>query len=121
MEIKYEVKDDRAYLRVKIKSLAEESKIIKREEYRFKKNDRVRNGLHNHRICNVRNESRAALIAYGYIRGKKFKEIEKNSGKIPYIISVRVHDLIKKYADKDTKASVSLKGYKFLEDWFRVE
>ena len=56
------------FLKVKIKSLAAESRIIRQEEYRSK--GELRGELHNHRVTVVRNESRATHLAYDFLRGK---------------------------------------------------
>jgi hypothetical protein len=81
------------YLKVKIKSLAEEARIIRREERRvlssfeyvkkiegekgLKTRIEFYEKLREHRKHPVGTESRAALIAYGFIRGKKYKQIER--------------------------------------------
>lgn len=80
------------YLKVKIKSLADEAKIIRREERqailrrdrkeelgnytRANQEHKVFEGLREHRMGIVRSEARAAQLAYGFIKGKKYAEIE---------------------------------------------
>lgn len=66
--------DQRGYLKVKIKSLAEEARIIRKEEKRSKGDKRE--GLYFHRIRVVRREARHSLLAYGFIRGRKYRQIE---------------------------------------------
>lgn len=68
--------DRRAMLKIKIKSLAEESKIIRLEEQR---NKYLRVELHEHRVIDVRRESRASQLAYGYIRGRAYTSIEEGA------------------------------------------
>lgn len=68
--------DHRTYLKVKIKSLAAEAQIIRKEE---RKNPKLREGLSEHRKGVVRRASRETLLAYGFLRGKKYEEIEKTS------------------------------------------
>jgi hypothetical protein len=76
--------DDRVYLKVKIKSLAAEAKIIRSEEKKHTRIDEelgynsIRHGLRIHRICIVRSEARYALLAYGFIRGRTYSKIEPN-------------------------------------------
>lgn len=77
-----ETRDQRAYLKVKIKSLAEEAKIIRKEE-KGPHNDRDeyghsprQMGLQLHRTGTVRREARHALLAYGFIRGRKYSQME---------------------------------------------
>jgi hypothetical protein len=87
----------KAYLKVKIKSLAEEAKIIRKEERFYKSRDKeVFWGLRGHRIVDVREEQRAALLAYGYIRGKTYKSIECDKTTKPVNLT-RVRDLVIKY------------------------
>ena len=89
----------RAKLRVKIKSLAVEAKIIRREEHKslrtaaFNKrtgvpsdntwfgHDAAPRELYLHRVINVREEARASLLAYAFLRGKPYKHVEPNSRK----------------------------------------
>lgn len=68
-------------LRVNIKSLAAEARIIRHEEevcencYRY--------GLEIHRVTRLRRESRYAQLALGFLRGRKYTEVErsyKNAG-----------------------------------------
>ena len=66
--------DRREMLRVKLKSLAEEARIIRREEQRT--HGALRAELHQHRIGVVRNESRATHLAYGFIRGLTREQME---------------------------------------------
>lgn len=69
-----------AELRVKIKSLAVEATIIRKEERRAKlRGDRDTFwSLRAHRTYDVRRESRASLLAYGYLRGIEYRKIERN-------------------------------------------
>lgn len=57
-------------LKVKIKSLAAEARIIRREELRLPGPARLRQELHTHRTCDVRAEQRASLLAYAFLRGR---------------------------------------------------
>lgn len=66
------------FLKVKIKSLADESRTIRKEEKRTKDNS-VREKLYLHRVKDVRQESRASHVAYGYLRGKTLLQIENKS------------------------------------------
>lgn len=74
----------KVFLKVKIKSLAAEAVIIRREERRFKKrNHPVRLDLAAHRRFAVRPEARDALLAYGFLRGRAYKQIEAKAHKPP--------------------------------------
>ncbi len=85
------------YLKVKIKSLAEEARIIRKEErralrkasyHRNKQNQEATDAAYSlycnlqlHRHHPVGTESRAALIAYGFINGLPYSKVENPSSK----------------------------------------
>lgn len=81
-------------MKVKIKSLAEEARIIRREE-KDPRNIRLRSSLRGHRTWKIRRESRAALLAYGFLRGSSYNEMESNPHNPPNWD--RVRRLVKKY------------------------
>lgn len=62
------------FLKVKVKSLAAESRIIRREEERSRGD--LRDQLRAHRRREVRREQRATQLAYGYLRGIAMSRIE---------------------------------------------
>ena len=94
-------------LKVKIKSLAAEARIIRLEEQRAKgrrlsdagprvkdeakgyvvrndkhyevkgRDDELREDLHRHRIDVVQVEARLALLAYGFLRGRLYAQLER--------------------------------------------
>lgn len=65
-------------LKIKLKHLAEEARIIRKEEWRLKaaREYRVLNNIHAHRIHVVRPESRATHLAYGFLRGQPLSLME---------------------------------------------
>ncbi len=66
-------------LKVKIKSLAAEARIIRLEELRS--SGVTRQSLYFHRVYDVRNEARWSQLAYAFLRGRDYSQIEaKNSG-----------------------------------------
>lgn len=103
------------FLKIKIMGLAAESRIIKREEtkwkrlgppvrithgadgkdFRSKEHYTVRNkffpgtdhplrlSLHEHRVCKVRPDIRAALLAYGFLRGRAYLRVENKTRNAP--------------------------------------
>lgn len=78
------VTDKRRLLKIKLKSLAEEAKIIRKEEEKTKHSRRpevqdLSREMHDHRVKDLRLESRATGLAYGFIRGKKYRDIEPRS------------------------------------------
>lgn len=116
------------YLKVKIKSLAAEAQIIRKEEhraqsaYRFSSNKQgleeryTRDfsefqGLRNHRRVDVRSEARAALVAYGFLRGRKYQSIEKPDEKNPPRWD-RVLRLAEKYGTLPTNAEDQIKEWR---------
>lgn len=93
------------YLKVKIRSLAAEARIIRQEELRLRDRGRsrplpahllgVREGLRLHRVNDVRTEARAALLAYGFLRGRPLEAIERpGSAGRP---EARIRALVTKY------------------------
>lgn len=70
-----EIRDRRIMLKIKIKSLVAESRLIKNYENE-KRYGFLRDELHNHRVVDVRKQARSTYIAYGLIRGKKYAVIE---------------------------------------------
>jgi len=73
----------KTYLKIKIKSLAAEARIIRQEEKKWPGTSDVRTGLHLHRVNEVRREARVALLAYGFIRGRAYEAIEFNAAVEP--------------------------------------
>lgn len=72
------------YLKVKIKSLSEEARIIKREERKHRGEwSGIASGLQKHRRFEVRPESRSAQIAYAFMRGRSFCQVECNAKREP--------------------------------------
>lgn len=66
--------DRREMLRIKVKSLAEEARIIRREEQRTW--GVLREELHHHRVVQVRRAARSAHLAYGLIKGRTLLQME---------------------------------------------
>lgn len=76
------------HLKIKIKTLVEESKIIRAEEKKFnwideQENKWPRSQLREHRITVVRNHTRHNLIAYGCLNGVPYENIEKKCRELP--------------------------------------
>jgi hypothetical protein len=87
----YQLEDlmGKTQLKIKIKSLAAEAVIIKKEEQKWLRapyNNPYDNGapgthplyfdLRHHRLEMVRKECRDSIIAYGYMRGLAYRQIE---------------------------------------------
>ena len=90
------------FLRVKLKSLAEEARIIKVEEQRANgcRKFELQNSLREHRIGIVRSEARATLLAYQFLRGIPYSVIEKPSKENPPNWH-RVDKMVKKYGTNE--------------------
>lgn len=88
--------DFRAALRVKVKSLADEAKIIRREESRSNSWHEWMS-LKEHRRTVVRREARAAQLALGFLRGRRYSELEQTTRMDNAPDAGRVEKLIQKY------------------------
>ncbi len=72
------------FLKVKIKSLAEEAKIIRHQERQFPREGYgVRWQLKTHRKHVVRPEARDALLAYAFLRGRAYTQVEGKCHQAP--------------------------------------
>lgn len=89
--------DQRTYLKVKLKSLAAEAKIIRAEEKKAKKykNQELLSGLELHRKDVVRSAARHTLLAYAFIRGVPYKKVEAKCAKAPDL--KRIMAMVQKY------------------------
>ena len=92
-------RDRRLFLKIKLKSLAAEARIIRREESRVPPRQRGPRGLHSqlhlHRTGNVRSEARHTLLAYGFLRGVPRHRIEAAPAVSPDW--PRVEAMVRKY------------------------
>ena len=88
-------------LKIKVKHLAAEARIIREEEYRT--NGDTRDWLHIHRVHNVRNECRASQIAYGFAKGTPLEKMERYPENIPISVWSRVTKMIKLYSGKNNE------------------
>jgi hypothetical protein len=100
----------RVYLKIKLKSLAAESIIIRKEMAKFDGPSEAYQGLHLHRVNDVRDESRSALLAYTFLKGKKtYKEIEKSCYTPPNW--KRVEKLVTTYGAKGDEKVAQLQRF----------
>lgn len=88
------IMDKRMYLKVKIKSLAEEARIIRSEERKLRqrrirkgkltdKEQFIYDGLRAHRQYDVRTEARATQLAYAFLNGKVYEDVEPHTNSTP--------------------------------------
>jgi hypothetical protein len=88
------------FLKVKIKTLGEEARIIRKEELRANDNS-LREELYLHRIYVVRKEARSTHIAYGLLRGRQYENIERSHDEHNEPDWYRIGEMIKKYGYSD--------------------
>lgn len=115
-------RDHRLFLKVKIKSLAEEARIIRKEEKRC--NSFLKHELRVHRTSVVRLEARATLLAYGYIRGRTYKQLEGKVTPNHYTdkaLCTKAKAMVEKYGevfDPELSYSKMKENHKTLVDGF---
>ena len=100
------------YLKMKIMSLAAEARIIRTEEKKWPGEHVARNGLHRHRMHEVRPEARHALLAYGFLRGRHYRALEAKAARAPD------WDRVQKLAEKfgaATKADQPIVAQRFAQ------
>lgn len=102
-----EIRDRRIMLKIKIKSLVAESSLIRKYEHN-KRFGFLRDELHNHRVVDIRKQARSTYIAYGLIRGKKYKDIENTAKTKPDW--KKVEAMMRKYGPKNWKELLPTKG-----------
>jgi hypothetical protein len=93
------------FLKIKIKTLAEEARFIRREEKRHIGS--MQEQLHWHRIGRVRQAARNTHLAYSYIRGRAYHTVERTSHTSPNW--KEVERMVNRYGG----------GTKFDKDWYK--
>lgn len=71
------------HLKVKIKALAEEARIIRKEEKKWKGGTQERASLHEHRVNSLRHEARCSYLAYAFLRNVPYLTVERSSKSDP--------------------------------------
>lgn len=102
------------YLKMKVKTLAVESMMIHAAQRRIKRRVHKKGktldpaagssafwGMQHHRIEVVRREARSSLLAYGFLRGRLYGEIENNAYTKPDF--KRVFGIIERFRDGPEK------------------
>lgn len=106
----------RYFLKSKIKTLSAESALIKADEAKLIRLARKRAakgksranlhknhaGFHIHRQQMVRNEARHSQLAYGFLRGRQYPEMEQACYTIPDW--AKVEGIVKRFADEDWRS-----------------
>jgi len=96
-------------LKIKIKHLAEEARIIRKEEKKAKerRDYPTLDKLHHHRIFVVRRAARETQLAYAFLRGRDYLTTEKckrDNRPTPYSSTRKeVERLVKKYGELESE------------------
>jgi len=85
-------------LRVNVKSLAAEGRII-REEIRKCRDGRERSSLHHHKMTRVKPEARLAQLALAFAKNMPYKVVENKTHQAPDI--KRLHRKLKSFTEVD--------------------
>jgi len=64
-------------MKIKIKQLASEAKDIRNEERRSTK--QTRRSLYLHRVNDIRPYARLNYLAYGFLRGRSYQQLERDA------------------------------------------
>ncbi len=72
-----------APLRVKIRSLADEARVIRHYEDRTRFQPDAHNSLHRHRVVVVARAVRDALLALAFLRGMDYSRVEASTRQPP--------------------------------------
>lgn len=96
-------------LRVNVKSLAAEAKII-RDEIRRANTTEAKQALHDHRMTRVRPEARLAHLALAFTRGIPYKVAEANAREKPSV---------KDLTNKITRFAWTANADQKVHDWLR--
>lgn len=86
------------FLKIKLKSLAAESRIIRKQE--LKSRGPIREALYHHRIHVVRRAARETHLAYGFLRGRAYLALESRCSS-PSPDWKEVGKMVKKYGGGD--------------------
>lgn len=115
--MKYINKLERAALKIKAKHLAEEARIIRKEEVKWRGNDKLYFKLH--RKGTVRNEARATQLAIAFLRGVPYEVVERkcyDTWKRDTVIVKRIMAMATKYGNENLrKDMIEVK----VRDWIR--
>lgn len=112
----------RTELRVKIKSLAAEARIIRNEEGRFPRGQRHHTtfqSLHSHRTGIVRREARHALLAYAFMRGRQYRQLEAKTHAEPD--AGLICGIIKRFAGDAMTRDQLQKLPLWVKEWLEID
>lgn len=101
------VLDSVKFLKVKVKSLTAEARIIRLEEQRS--TGSLRDALCLHRRGVVRQAARESQLAYGFLRGRTYHQMERNAEHPP--VWKNVYKMVVKYGTTLTSEKVFQKWH----------
>jgi hypothetical protein len=104
------------YLKIKIMSLAAEARTIRKEERKWPGPSDARQGLHRHRVIDVRRECRVANLAYAFLRGRSYRALEAKCYEEPNW--QRVAELVRKFGQTGLPPDDIRKA---LKDWITLD
>lgn len=89
----------KTHLKMKIKSLAAESRLIRyEEEHHWPAGHPMRASLQSHRVTVVRYEARCALLAYAFLRGRHYSQAESSCARAGMPDAERIAKLIRRFS-----------------------
>lgn len=91
-------------LRVNVKSLAAEARIIRQETQRA--GAAYAHMLSEHRRGKLRTEARYAQLALAFLRGRSYRTVEPRTSESPLVR--RLHDKVARFYYKATQADVAV-------------
>jgi hypothetical protein len=95
-------------LKIKVKSLAEEARIIRKEERKL--HGMRKWGLQHHRTTVVRDAARRSLVAYQFVRGRDWKSCASRDVHVHQRDRSSIEKMIQKYGTR-----------RQLEEWKNVK
>lgn len=104
--------DNRRYLKIKVKHLAAEAAIIRKEENKVHGMDKWR--LQHHRKTVLRDAARQTQIAYAIVRGKTLNQTLGSDYSEKYYDRKPVVNMVRKYGSDEQRADAE----KATRDWF---
>jgi len=102
--------DERVFLKVKLKSLAAEAKIIRDHEKKVT-DEWIRSELVNHRRNFLRADARNSLLAYSFLNGWEYWQIENKARSKPNF--QKIYRMVRKYGNAHLLTQIE----KEFKDW----
>ena len=93
----------REYLKIKVKTLTAEARIIRNAEKKAKmrRQTDLLQGLHIHRTFVVRRAARSSHLAYGFLRGVPYRAMEQKGSRSPSWSDIQ--KLAERYGEGDRR------------------